>query len=66
VVDKQVSPKGSAASAPPTPNQPKVWAQNEVIAFYEAKRKGEFRGREADMQAIEAAINLAMAEGRIR
>lgn len=65
-VDKQVSPKGSAASAPPTPNQPKIWAQSEVIAFYEAKRKGEFRGREADMQALEAAINLAMAEGRIR
>ena len=65
-VDKQVSPKGSAASAPPTPNQPKVWTQDEVIRFYEAKRKGEFRGREADMQALEAAINLAMAEGRIR
>lgn len=65
-VDKQVSPKGSAASAPPTPNQPKVWSQQEVISFYEAKRKGDFRGREADMQALEAAINLAMAEGRIR
>lgn len=65
-VDKQVSPKGSAASAPPQQNQPKVWSQQEVISFYEAKRKGDFRGREADMQALEAAINLAMAEGRIR
>lgn len=65
-LDKQVSPKGSAASAPPTPKQPKVWSQNEVVSFFEAKRKGEFRGREADAQALEAEINQAMAEGRIR
>lgn len=65
-VDKQVSPKGSAASPAPQQNTPKVWSQQEVVAFYAAKRQGEFRGREAEAQAFEAAINQAMAEGRIR
>ena len=65
-VAKQVSPKGSAASAPPTPNQPKVWTQQEVVSFYEAKRRGDFRGRDQEVAAFEAEINLAMAEGRIR
>ena len=65
-VAKQVSPKGSAASPAPQQNAPKVWTQQEVVDFYTAKRQGDFRGREADAQAVEAAINLAMAEGRIR
>lgn len=65
-VDKQVSPKGSAASPAPQQNAPKVWSQQEVVDFYAAKRRGEFRGREADGQALEAAINQAMAEGRIQ
>lgn len=65
-VDKQVSPKGSAASPAPQQNTPKIWSQNEVVSFYEAKRRGDFRGREADAQRLEAEINLAMAEGRIQ
>ncbi len=66
-LDKQVSPKGSAASAPPQqPAAPKVWPQKDVIAFYEAKRRGDFRGRDAEAQRLEAEINLAMAEGRIQ
>ena len=65
-VDKQVSPKGSAASPAPQQNAPKIWSQQEVVDFYAAKRRGDFRGREADAQALEAQINLAMAEGRIR
>lgn len=65
-LDKQVSPKGSAASTPPQQVQPKVWTQQEVVDFYTAKRMGEFRGRDADAQRLEAEINLAMAEGRIR
>lgn len=65
-VDKQVSPKGSAASPAPQQNAPKIWSQQEVVDFYAAKRRGDFRGRDADAQALEAQINLAMAEGRIR
>lgn len=65
-LDKQVSPKGNAGSAPPQQTTPKVWTQQEVVNFYELKRRGEFRGREKEQAAIEAEINLAMAEGRIR
>ena len=65
-VDKQVSPKGSAATPAPQQNTPKIWTQQEVVNFYAAKRQGEFRGREAEAQALEAQINQAMAEGRIR
>lgn len=65
-VEKQVSPKGSAPSAPPQANTPRVYTQKDVVEFYHAVRRGEFRGRDQDRQALEAEINLAMAEGRIQ
>lgn len=65
-LDKQVSPKGTASSAPPTPQQPVIWTQQQVVDFYNAKRRGDFRGREKDAAALEAEINLAISEGRVR
>lgn len=65
-LDKQVSPKGSATAAPPAQQQPTIWSQQQVVDFYNAKRRGEFRGREQDVARIEAEINLAISEGRVR
>lgn len=64
-VDKQVSPKG-AATAAPAPQQPLVLTQQQVVDFYNAKRRGEYRGNEAEAKRIEDMINLAIAEGRVR
>lgn len=65
-LDKQVSPKGSASAAPPAPAQPVTYTQQQVVDFYNAKRRGEFRGREKEAAQYEAEINLAIAEGRVR
>ena len=65
-LDKQVSPKGAASAAPAAPAQPVVYTQQQVVDFYNAKRRGEFRGREKEAAQFEAEINLAIAEGRVR
>jgi hypothetical protein len=64
-LDKQVSPKG-AATAAPAPAQPVFYTQQQVVDFYNAKRRGEFRGREQDAARLEAEINQAISEGRVR
>ena len=65
-LDKQVSPKGAASAAPAAPAQPVIYTQQQVVDFYNAKRRGEYRGREKDAAAIEAELNLAISEGRVR
>lgn len=63
----QVAPS-TTASAPAPVQQ----ADSEIITitavnqFYDAVRRGKYRGREAEAEAIEARINKAAAEGRIQ
>lgn len=64
-VEKQVSPKG-AASAAPAPSQKPILTQKQIVDFYNAKRRGEYRGQEAEAQRIEQMINQAIAEGRVQ
>lgn len=63
-LDKQVSPKGSAAPAP-APQQARTYKASDVTKFYDDVRRGLYRGKEADAAKIEAEINNALAEGRI-
>ena len=65
-VGKQVSPKASAASTPPTPNGKPVVTQKQIQEFYNDVARGKYRGREQEAQRLEAAINAAIAEGRVR
>jgi hypothetical protein len=64
-LDKQVSPKG-AATASPSPNQPLIYTQQQIVDLYNAKRRGEFYGQDQEWARVEAEINLAIAEGRVR
>jgi hypothetical protein len=64
-VARQASPK-AAATAAPTPQTKPVLTQQQVVDYYNAKRRGEYRGQEAEVQRIEAMINLAIAEGRVQ
>lgn len=65
-LDKQVSPRTTGASNPPVPQEKPVISQQAVEAFYRDVAQGKYRGREKQQQANEAAINAALAEGRIR
>ena len=65
-VESQVAPSRSGASAAPADTTPRLVSQQEVVKFYDDVRRGVFRGREQEQQQIEAAINRAIAEGRVR
>lgn len=41
------------------------WAKADITAFYEAVRKGEYRGREQEQERIERDIFRAQSEGRV-
>ena len=56
---------GASGSADNTSNQGRMWKESEIGAFYEAARKGQFKGREADYRRTEQSIQAAMSEGRI-
>jgi hypothetical protein len=65
-VESQVVPRTVGSQAPsPAPAKP-VFTQRQVQVFYDDERRGAYRGREQERARIEAEINLAMAEGRIR
>ncbi len=62
---KQVSPR-AAAPAPTTPVEKPVFTQAQIQKFYLDVAQRKYLGREDEMQQIEAAINQAIAEGRVR
>ena len=64
-VDRQVSPKGNATPTP-TPEQKPILTEKQIVSFYDARRRGEYRGREQEAAQIEQMINLAIAEGRVQ
>jgi hypothetical protein len=44
----------------------KTWTIDEMDTFYKDVARGEYRGRKADAERIEADIDRALAEGRVR
>lgn len=65
-VDTQVSPRAAASAPPPAPVHKPMVAASDVDKFYRDVAQGRYRGREVEQQRIEALINDALAEGRIR
>ena len=66
-LEEQVSPAGSKAAAEFTPDDgKKIWTSAEVQEFYTACTRGDFRGREAERARLDADIDKALVEGRVR
>ena len=66
-LQRQVAPGTSKVSTTaPTNTADRVWSMNEIDQFYKAVARGEYRGSEAEQVRIEAEIDQAVAEGRIR
>lgn len=63
-LSNQVAPSGAATAAPAAAADKPIFTQKYVEKFYNDKAKGRISGPAADK--IEAEINLAAAEGRIR
>jgi hypothetical protein len=63
----QVSPGQSRSTSVDTPDDgQKVWTVAEIDTFYKAVGRGDFRGQQAEAQRIEADIDRALLEGRVR
>lgn len=66
-LEAQVSPSGAGgSSAPAAPAAKPVVSERAIQAFYKDLALGAYAGRDAEANAIEAQINAAVAEGRVR
>jgi hypothetical protein len=61
-------PGRGATAAPPTPGAPqrRIWTSADISAFYRQRQRGQWAGREAEADRLEADIFAAGHEGRIR
>lgn len=62
----QVAPNSASAPVVSTQATKQIWASKAVEKFYSEVAKGRYNGREDEAARIEAEINMAAAEGRIR
>lgn len=62
----QVAPSGAASAQPTAAPAKPVLSQKAITDFYNDLGRGRYAGREAEAASIEAEINLAVAEGRVR
>jgi len=65
-LEKQVAPgRANAATVAPQAKADKVYARADITKFFEDKRNGKYKGREAEATATERDIFKAQGEGRI-
>ena len=65
-LESQVSPSGTGAPAPAAQPAKPIISSKAVEVFYREMAQGKWDARVAEAQSIEAQIDLAMVEGRIR
>jgi hypothetical protein len=66
-LETQVSPAGSKTPTTPTPDDgQKIWSSSEVQDFYNAVTRGDYRGRQDEARRIDAEIDKALIENRVR
>lgn len=64
----QVTPSAvaNAGATVHSPQAEPVYSEKSITDFYNDVARGKYRGREAEQQRIEQAINRALTEGRVR
>jgi len=67
-LEKQVAPGTSkvSQSAPANAASARIWTTGEIAQFYHGVTQGKFYGKDAERARIEAEIDQAVAEGRVR
>lgn len=56
---------GHSGPADTAKDQGRIWKESDIGAFYEAARRGRFKGREDIYRQTEQEIQVAMTEGKI-
>jgi len=65
-MNSQVAPTAGAPAPLPKAASAEIITSKQIEKFYNEVARGVYRGREAEMNAIEARINQALVEGRVR
>lgn len=65
-LEKQVAPRTASSAPAQAPQAKRTYTAADVTKFYDDVSKGRYANRPDVMQREEAAINAALAEGRIR
>lgn len=65
-MSNQVTPSGAAAPAPTAAPAKPILSEKFITKFYQDVALSRYAGRDKEMQRIEAEINSAIAEGRVR
>ena len=66
-LEAEVSPGQSGTSTVITPDDgKKIWSSAEVHEFYTAVTRGDYRGRQEEARRIDAEIDRALIENRVR
>ncbi len=66
-LEKQIAPgRTNSATTAPSQKAERMWTSGEIAQFYNDRRTGKFKGREAEGNAMERDIFLAQRQGRIR
>lgn len=61
-----VAPGRAASSGGGGAPDKRIWTKQEIASFFDDRRRGRWRGREAESLQVEADIFAATTEGRIR
>jgi hypothetical protein len=66
-LETQISPNaGSGGGAPPSGDPDQIWSAADIRNFTNDILRGTYKGRETEQEAIQAAIDSAILEGRVR
>jgi hypothetical protein len=66
-LERQIAPgRSNAATSTPVQKAEKMWTPADIAKFFDDKRNGKYKGREAEASAAERDIFQAQREGRIR
>ena len=65
-LERQITPGNSKSSNAPASTEPKWFTNREIDQFYRDTTQGVYKGRDDEFARLEAEIDAAVAEGRIR
>jgi hypothetical protein len=65
-LESQIAPTAAGTTAPVQPQADRTWTGSQISKFYDDITKGMYRGKDAERMAIEAEIDRAIIDGRVR
>lgn len=65
-LERQVTPSSTKSPTPISASEDRVWTAEDIQQFFNDITRGVYKGRDADAKQIEAQIDRAISEGRVK